>query len=415
MKPAIFLFITVFIFTCKSGEERIYQWRGENRSGVYNEAGLLQSWPDSGPDELWVAEGIGNGFGSPTVTENEIFITGEADSTAWLYCFGLNGNLLWKQNIGPEWAKHYPGSRSAPTVTGDLVYAVTGMGRITCLKRQTGFIVWSKNLVSDFEGILPYHGYSEAPVAEGNKIFISPGGKKYNVVSLNRFTGNIIWSCNGMGERMAYNPGNIIELPSRKIFVTFSAYHLLGIDTETGELLWTHPQDNTPVEKREPGIGDTHCNNVIFEKGYLFYAAGDGNRGVKLRLSEDGSQITEIWRTDDLDSYMSGFVKIGNYLYGCGTRKKDLRSFDSSSGNVLDSLRTGTGAVVAAGNMLYYYNWSGELSLIRCEEGKLEKISSLKIAKGTKEHFSHPVIKNGILYQRRGNALMAFDIRVQKG
>jgi hypothetical protein len=61
--------------------------------------------------------------------------------------------------------------------------------------------------------------------------------------------------------------------------------------------------------------------------------------------------------------------------------------------------------------MIYYYNWRGELALFEANNGKLTKKSEYKIEKGTKEHFSHPVIKNGVLYQRRGNALMAFDIR----
>src|SRR5690606_34199901 len=107
-------------------------------------------------------------------------------------------------------------------------------------------------------------------------------------------------------------------------------------------------------------------------------------------------QITEVWRTPDLDSYMGGFVKLDNYLYGCGTRKKDLKSFHAKTGEVVDSLKAGTGAVIAADNMLYYYNWGGELSLMSCENGKLQKQSSIKITRGSKEHFSHPVIKNGV-------------------
>ncbi len=39
----------------------------------------------------------------------------------------------------------------------------------------------------------------------------------------------------------------------------------MGIDTETGELLWNQVQDNTPIDKREPGNGDTHSNTVLFE------------------------------------------------------------------------------------------------------------------------------------------------------
>lgn len=142
----------------------------------------------------------------------------------------------------------------------------------------------------------------------------------------------------------------------------------------------------------------------------IYYAAGDGNRGVKLQLSEDGSEITEIWRTTDFDTYMGSFVKVGNYLYGCGTRKKDLKSFNAQTGQPVDSLKAGTGAIIAADNKLYNYNWRGELLLLSCVNAKLNKLSAFKIEKGTKEHFSHPVIKNGILYQRHGDALMAYNI-----
>ncbi|SHJ00040.1 Outer membrane protein assembly factor BamB, contains PQQ-like beta-propeller repeat [Tangfeifania diversioriginum] len=413
MRKILLLCAVVLLFSCSQQKSKIYQWRGENRTGVFQEENLLNEWPENGPAEIWFAEGIGNGYGSPTVTESELFITGEIDSLAWMFCYDLNGELKWKQSYGKEWAKHYPGSRSAPTVVGNMIYVNSGAGTISCLDRENGTLIWQKDYVEDFNAIFPMHGFSEAPVVSGNKVFCTPGGKEHNVVALDRFSGDVVWSCKGMSERMGYNPGNIIELPNRKIYVTFSAYHMLGIDAETGELLWTQLQDNTPVDKREQGVGDTHSNNVIFEDGFIYYAVGDGNRGVKLQLSEDGSEITEIWRTTDLDTYMGGFVKLGDYIYGCGTRKKDLKSFDAETGQPVDSLKAGTGAIVAADNMLYYYNWRGELSLLSCENGKLQKQSSFKMTRGSKEHFSHPVIKNGVLYQRRGDALMAFDIRVK--
>ena len=63
-------------------------------------------------------------------------------------------------------------------------------------------------------------------------------------------------------------------------------------------------------------ITDTHGNNIIFEDGAIYYSAGDGNCGVKLKLSDNGSQITEVWRNKEFDSYMGGIVKIGDYLFG---------------------------------------------------------------------------------------------------
>jgi len=38
-------------------------------------------------------------------------------------------------------------------------------------------------------------------------------------------------------------------------------------------------------------------------------------------------------------------------------------------------------------------------------------VSKFKIVNGTKEHFAHPVISNGVLYIRHGNALMAYEIK----
>src|SRR5674476_705807 len=78
------------------------------------------------------------------------------------------------------------------------------------------------------------------------------------------------------------------------------------------------------LEKRLPGYGDTHSNTILYEKGFIYYAAGDGNCGVKLKLSDDGTKITEIWRNKSFDSFMGGIVKIGDYLYGSGTVKPQL-------------------------------------------------------------------------------------------
>jgi hypothetical protein len=164
------------------------------------------------------------------------------------------------------------------------------------------------------------------------------------------------------------------------------------------------------VEKRTPGYGDTHSNTVLYDNGSIYYAEGDGNCGVKLKLSDDGSKITEVWRNKGFDSYMGGIVKIGNWLYGSGTVKPDLRSINALTGQLTDSLRIGSGAIIAADNMLYYYTQKGDMILLSYNRGKLEKVSSFRINEGTQQHFSHPVIYKGVLYQRHGNALMAFDI-----
>lgn len=403
--------LLVLFISCSRSQPTIYEWRGPNRSGIYNDTNLLKEWPQNGPTELWSNDGIGNGYGSPTITGDGIYISGEIDSTAYLFHFDLHGKILWKSAIGSEWNKNYPGSRSTPTIVDDLIYIGSGKGNLFCLDRKDGKIIWSKDFSNDFQGQYTLFGIAESPVVSGDKVFWVPGGKEHNVVALDRKTGKQIWSCKGFGERSGYTPSKLIKLPSREIFVTFSAYHLMGIDANTGQLLWSHQQENIPIEKRDLGYGDTHANTPLFEDGFIYYVAGDGNGAVKLSLSQDGSKITEVWRTKEFDSFMGGVVKIGNYLYGSGTEKKELFSLDATTGKLADSLKIGSGVVIAAVDRLYYYNQQGEMNLLKYDQGKMEVVNTFKIKQGTKEHFSHPVIHNGILYLRHGNTLMVFDVR----
>ena len=124
------------------------QWRGLNRDGVYaSEKNLLKSWPESGPALLWSTDEIGNGFGSPVVSEGKVFINGEIDSISHLFAFDLSGKLLWKTPNGNEFmgsgfSAKFPGARSTPTVVKDLVYVCSGRGKVACIEVSTGKIKW---------------------------------------------------------------------------------------------------------------------------------------------------------------------------------------------------------------------------------------------------------------------------------
>ena len=411
MRNLILLLFLFILFSCSTDKNKINEWRGEGRTGIYDESNLLKEWPPEGPDELWSIDSLGNGFGSPVFAGEQFFITGEIDSMAVLYCFDLDGDKQWHTELGADWVVNFPGSRSAPTVASDMIYAGSGLSSLFCVDRKNGDILWSKNFGNNPDSVHGRFGHAEAALIEDEKVFWTAGRPEHNVVAINRYTGDFIWTNKGLGEAFAYNSPKLIKLSQRSIMVTFSAYHLMGFDTQSGELLWSHEQDKYAPDMKAQGYGDIHANTVLYDEGSIYYAAGAGNGGVKLELSEDGSNITEVWRNPDFDSFMGGIVKIGNYLYGSGTTKKQLKAIDASSGQLTDSLKVGSGAVIAADDMLYYYNQKGELKLLSYNEGKMQEISSFKVTKGTKEHFAHPVIYRGVLYQRRGTMLMAYDIK----
>jgi outer membrane protein assembly factor BamB len=408
----VFLMVCLMIFISASLQAQVIaQFRGLNRDGVYPEKNLLTSWPAEGPTLLWSNMEVGNGYGPPAITSNRVYITGEIDSTSFLFAFDLKGNLLWKADCGPEWIKTYAGSRSTPTVVGNLIYLCSGMGNLYCVDAINGKRVWSVDMIKELKGQFTLFGQAESPLVVNDQVFLSVGGVDNNVVAFNRFTGKINWICKAKSEVPGYNSPIIIKLPDLSVLVTFSAYHLLGIDAKTGKLLWSHEQVNVPLADRKPGMGDTHSNTAFYENGYIYYIAGDGNCGVKLKITADGKQITQVWKNAAVDNFMGGFIKIDNRIYTGSDSKRSLICADANTGQVIDSLKIGTGSLALADNLLYYYNQRGEMNLVKPGAEKMELISKFKITAGTKEHFSHPVIKDGVLYIRHGQALMAYDLR----
>jgi len=402
-------FSALILLYCVSSAQTVSQWRGEDRRGIYHENRLQQFWPPEGPAMVWSNEEIGNGFGSPVFRDKEIFIAGEIDSNAYLFALDQGGKIIRKTAYGKEWTRSFPGSRMSPTIDGDLIYVSSGMGNLACIEMETGILKWMVNR-SDLHGVTPMHGHSESPLVEGDMVFFTPGGKDTNVIALNRFTGKIIWVCKGKGERPAYNSPLLVKFADKSILVVFTAYSLLGIDSRTGELLWVHEQVNIPPAERKLGNGDTHSNTVWYDDGSIYYVAGDGNGAVKLALEDKGRSVHEVWRNPEVDNYMGGFIIQEGKIYTCSDKRKSLLSLDANTGVIVDSLKCGTGAVISDGRFLYYYNQKGNMYLIRPDKGKMEIASFFRVPKGTKEHFSHPVICKGMLYIRHGKALMAYKI-----
>jgi len=121
------LLILVVSHFSQTFSQSVYQWRGPNRDGKYNETSLLSQWPETGPQQLWLFDGLGSGYSAPVITPDKLFINGVSDGQSYLFCLDLDGNLLWKSPNGKEFAgedysSNFPGSRPSPTVVGDKVY-----------------------------------------------------------------------------------------------------------------------------------------------------------------------------------------------------------------------------------------------------------------------------------------------------
>jgi outer membrane protein assembly factor BamB len=406
----LILSFSIIIFSNQSFCQKVNQWRGDNRDGIYNESNLLKEWPENGPKLLWANETIGAGFAAPVVTNDKVLVNGEINGTEYLFAFDLKGKLLWKSPNGTTYnstgyGSNFPGARSTPTVVGDLVYAMSGKGRLTCFEVNSGKEKWAVEMIANLGGLDEEFGIAESPLVDGDLLYCFPGGPTTNFAALNRFTGKTVWTSKALGDTTSFCSPILVSLTSRKIIVTMSRHYLLGIDTKNGDLLWNHKIENYKYD------GD-HCNTPLYADGFLYYTTAEenGNGLVKLRLSPDGKKIDELWRNKNAKNAFGGFVKQGNHIF-MATDKKILVCIDLEKGNEIGSLRPNSGSIIYADNRFYCYNDNGDMKLIKFDNGKFTEAGKFKVSKGSKEHFSHPVIGNGVLYIRHGNALLAYAIK----
>ena len=352
------------------------------------------------PVPLLTIEGLGNGYSTPAVTSDRIVVTGEREGKGYLFSYDFNGTLLWKTEYGNEWSANYPGSRASPTIIDSMIYTCSGMGDIACFNSKTGQKQWAVNMIRDLHGVNAVFGYSTPVVVERDRIYCLPGGQDTNIACLNRFTGKIIWKSAGDGETPGYTAPLFIRHHERNLLVAFSELAMIGLDAGTGELLWTY---DLSIK------GDAPCNSPFYSEGFLYMVAGGGNGAAKFELSQDGTQIKKTWSNLEFNTYFGGFVMIDNFLYGSSKSKPLWMSVDALTGKNVDSLLFKTGSIVQAGEGLVIYSQTGGIGLVRINQGKMILDRSFKISRGTKEHFSHPLLAGGRLYIRHGDALLVYD------
>ena len=150
MKRLLSFIVRFGILTTGFSQEAT-RWRGDSGNGIYNETGLLKSWPLGGPEELWSFKELGKGHSSVAVSQGNLYTTGLFDETGVLFKFDLDGNLVWKKAYGPDFFASFPGTRGTPVIVREKIYLESGQGTLYCFHKSDGAVLWSKDLFKDFD------------------------------------------------------------------------------------------------------------------------------------------------------------------------------------------------------------------------------------------------------------------------
>lgn len=407
------LFLLIFFLSGSLFSQDIVEWRGPGRQGIYPDKDLLKVWPENGPQLLLELNNIGNGYSSPVVYKNTIFVTGRKDSLDVISAYEMNGTKKWQTNFGHSWPQSYPETRCTPTIKNNRIYLASGVGQVVCVSATDGKLIWTVNANSEYHGEPHKWGVAESVAISDKAVFYVTGGEEASVVALDKTNGKLIWKAKSLGGTRAYASSAIIEKAGLKILLAQTAKDLLAINTENGEIIWSF--NLVQFHKGESGIG-ANTNTPLFCNDEIFVTSGYNHPAIMLSLAEDGRSVSLKWTNPEFDDHIGAAVKVGESIFGSNwlnNAKGNWICADWKTGKTnWETTWFNKGSIISADGMLYCYEEkSGNLALVKPTPEKFDVVSSFKVEKGAGPHWAHPAIFDGKLYVRHGESLMVYDLR----
>lgn len=405
--------LVIFILLAGIAVAQPIQWRGPQRDGKFTETGLLKKWPDAGPQLLMKVEGIGKGYSSVVATDQYLFATGMIDTLDYLSCITSDGNIKWKVPYGRSWVKSFPETRSTPTIEGDRIYVVSGIGELVCLNVTDGSIKWKVNVDKDYKSEWHIWGVSESPLIVDDKVICTPGGNQTSVVAFDKMTGKLLWQSESVGGPRSYVSPIIYEYKQFRYILAATGTHLMAVEPASGKVVWSFKYyDGTKWD--QPGL--IWANTPAYKGRDIFISKGYDYRNVMVQMSEDGLSASEKWSNMTLDNHHHGLIEKDGYIYGSNWQSNSKGKWVCmkwETGEVeFESDWINKGALVYADGMFYAMEEkSGTVGLVYPKPDSFEVVSSFKLNGGTGPYWSHPFIANGKMYLRHGDVLFVYNIK----
>ena len=408
MKKCVCLVSAVALAAVSSSAADWPQWRGVDRIGVAAE-NIKGEWPEGGPKELWRIT-LGKGYSCPAVVGDRVYITGNVEVNGELRGFlyaleAATGKEIWSCDYGKEWSANYPMARTTPSVVGDKLVIISGMMEVICVSTD-GKRLGGVDILSRFQGRNPRWGFAESPLVYDDKIICHPGGSDASVVALSLTNGETIWTSKGLSEGATYCSPMLLTLHGVRQVVTHTDSNLVGLDADTGAVLWKGAyRNNRGIQPNTPVLVGTDI--IVVGCGY-----GHGSHAFRVTKNDGGVfSAVQIWENKDADNHFYGIVQHEGVLFSGGTRG-GMSVIDPQTGRTLYRVEEmkSPALVKTSDRIIGYGERDGMVCLLEANAEKYTIKGKFPVTYGEGPHWAHPVVANGTLYIRHGAILAAYQV-----
>lgn len=318
------------------------EFRGPNASGVSTAPQLPTLW-DANANIRWQASIPGSGWSAPVVANGRVFVTtavnneqtGDKSIHRWeVHCLDAeSGESLWKQvavQAIPRQGKHRDNTFASetPVTDGKYIVAYFGMMGVFCYDVE-GELLWQKDL-----GSFPMKndwGTSSSPTMHGGKVFLQIDNEQASfIVALDLKTGSEVWR-QDRTEKSNWGSAVIWKNPLRTELITSGAI-VRSYDPDSGKVLWqldigSGGGNSTPSANESVlvvGRGGRGGNSIFAVRPG---AAGDISN---MPVGEPDSSV--LWSSSEVGPERSSPLVYQGYVYLLGGRGGQITCLDAKTG-----------------------------------------------------------------------------------
>ena len=403
---ALALLLTTMTASAQSSDWT--QWGGPQRNFKSESKGLATTWPETGPRRLWQRE-LGEGYSAIVADRGMLFtMYRKGENEVVIALDAATGKTMWEYSYAAPFSAEYdmtngPGPHATPLVTGNLVFSSGATGKLHCVDRKSGKLLWSHDLLKEFHGNVRVNGYSCSPIAYKDKIIMMVGGPASSLIAFNQKDGAVAWKKHDF--RNSTSSPIVVSVDGQDQLVAFMWGEVVGVDPINGNLLWSHPH---PVEH---GLNTT--TPVWGSVNLLFVSSGydGGSRVIKLSRNGDKTTTEELWAHRLMRVHFTNAIRVGDVVYGSSGDfgPAPFTAIDVRTGKVLWRNRTFPRAsFIFADGRFIILDEDGQLLLATATSEGLTVTSKAQLLNG--QSWTVPSLAGTRLYLRDRKNVMAVDL-----
>ena len=418
-KTVIGSFFTTFPGVPATVEGNWGGFRGPHYDNISHEDIALTDVLDESDLPLTWSKEMGEGYAGAAVKNGCVYVLDydKKEERDVLRCFSFDdGSEIWNRGYYIPVKRNHGYSRTVPAVSEDYVLALGPKGHVMCVDERSGDFKWGIDLVAEYESKIPLWYTGQCPVIDGPVAVIVPAGTSL-LIGVDLETGTVLWKTPNPNKfTMSHSSVIPMTFHGKKMYVYCAIGGMSAVSAsgeDRGEILWqTKEWTHSVISPSPVKVSE---DRILVTAGY-----GGGSMMFRILKNESGFEIrkefaldksvfaceqqTPIFYNGHLFSILPSDAGEHNRQLVCITPEGQTRW---TSGK---EHRFGLGPFIIADDKIFILDDDGVLTIARASTESYEQLSRARVLEG-RESWGPIAVSEGKILVRDFEELVCLDIR----